>query len=355
LLSDYDATPLKWLWEGRLALGKVFFLEGDAGIGKSIFTLALAAITTKGLTWPNGKRKALKGGVVILAAEDDESTIRLRLEMAGGDATKIALPTNHGKLLSLPEDMALLIQAIEQVKAKLVIFDPLATFMSAKDEPSARAFVTELQLLAGQMGCAMLVLRHLNAQGRARGFAVVTQVLRGGMLAAVDPDNTKRILVVTAKSNLAAPPEGLAYRLLDRRGVPELVWDGTTDKTHDQLRRSGGAQDERADALSWLKTILDENGGSIPVGALMRALKNSEHSMTMLRKIKKEAKVVSARITSEDGKRGEGFWVWKYAKLKLSDVPRTQVKKALEPDEPDEQDAWKKGTTKAIKVLGPEG
>jgi hypothetical protein len=34
LLSEVTIEPLRWLWPGRIPLGKVTILDGDPGLGK---------------------------------------------------------------------------------------------------------------------------------------------------------------------------------------------------------------------------------------------------------------------------------------------------------------------------------
>ena len=50
--SDIDPQPIRWLWPQRFALGKLNLVAGDPGLGKSQFTLDMAARVTRGATWP---------------------------------------------------------------------------------------------------------------------------------------------------------------------------------------------------------------------------------------------------------------------------------------------------------------
>src|SRR6266702_2294997 len=51
-LSDFKSLPLHWLWPGHILRGKLTILEGDPGLGKSLFTLDLASR----VTWPADAR-----------------------------------------------------------------------------------------------------------------------------------------------------------------------------------------------------------------------------------------------------------------------------------------------------------
>ncbi len=88
-LSDVDPERVRWLWPGRLPLGKLVVLDGDPGVGKSTLALDIAARLSTGRGWPDGGT-CPPGGVLILSAEDGlADTIRPRLDAAGGDPTRV--------------------------------------------------------------------------------------------------------------------------------------------------------------------------------------------------------------------------------------------------------------------------
>ena len=39
---DIEPEPLRWLWPGRIPLGKLTLLMGDPGLGKSLLTADIA-------------------------------------------------------------------------------------------------------------------------------------------------------------------------------------------------------------------------------------------------------------------------------------------------------------------------
>ena len=93
-LADVTPEPVRWLWPGRIPLGKLSILDGDPGLGKSLITLDLAARVSAGRPMPDGTLPDLDGpaGVVLLTAEDDPAdTIRPRLDAAGADCSRIVL------------------------------------------------------------------------------------------------------------------------------------------------------------------------------------------------------------------------------------------------------------------------
>jgi hypothetical protein len=52
-LADVAPAPVRWLWPGRVPLGKLTILDGDPGLGKSAITLDLAARLSAGLPMPD--------------------------------------------------------------------------------------------------------------------------------------------------------------------------------------------------------------------------------------------------------------------------------------------------------------
>lgn len=88
-IADVKATPVRWLWKGRIARGKVTLIVGHPGLGKSQISLSLASIGSIAGLWPVDRTRAERGSIVILSAEDDAAdTIRPRLEAAGADVTR---------------------------------------------------------------------------------------------------------------------------------------------------------------------------------------------------------------------------------------------------------------------------
>ena len=84
------ALPLTFLWEGRLARGKLAILDGDPGLGKSLVTLDLAARVTTGRRGPTTPRPARRVTCVIVNCEDGAGdTIRPRLEALGADLDRV--------------------------------------------------------------------------------------------------------------------------------------------------------------------------------------------------------------------------------------------------------------------------
>jgi hypothetical protein len=51
--ADHPVRPVRWLWPGRIPIGKVTLLVGDPGLGKSLVALDVAARVSRGAAWPD--------------------------------------------------------------------------------------------------------------------------------------------------------------------------------------------------------------------------------------------------------------------------------------------------------------
>ena len=84
-LSLVDREELTWFWKDRIPEGKLTIIVGNAGVGKSWFSLWMAARVTRGESWPDcPSYQTGKGRVLILANEDVVSdTIVPRIQDCG--------------------------------------------------------------------------------------------------------------------------------------------------------------------------------------------------------------------------------------------------------------------------------
>src|SRR6266513_4467591 len=86
---DIAPEAVRWLWPGRIALGKLTLLIGDPGLGKSLLTAGIASCVSRGTSFPDGAACEV-GRVIFFSAEDDAAdTIRPRLDVAGADVSRV--------------------------------------------------------------------------------------------------------------------------------------------------------------------------------------------------------------------------------------------------------------------------
>lgn len=299
-MSDVDAVPIRWLWPGRFALGKLSIVAGEPGVGKSQLSCALAAAVTTGGGWPDGTRAPL-GSVVFVCCEDDAAdTMRPRLEAAGADLQRVHLydwtveaagERRHFDVGEHVDALAALVRRIGDVS--LIIIDPISAYMGRADShvvAEVRQALTPLQTMAGDLGPAVVMISHLNkgaagssAMARVAGSGAFVAVTRGAWMVGIDPrDGTKRRRVLLPlKTNIGADDRtGFAYRVEPWRNgeiasshvvfEPDVVDDLTPD---DMLQRSAGGAGDAASALAEAEAFLRSELSDGPKSA--RALKQA--------------------------------------------------------------------------------
>ncbi len=90
--SSISVKPVEWLWPGRVAVGKLTLVAGEAGLGKSQIALAMAAAVSTGGRWPCDEGCAPLGNVIILSTEDGAAdTVVPRLMAAGANLERVHL------------------------------------------------------------------------------------------------------------------------------------------------------------------------------------------------------------------------------------------------------------------------
>jgi len=251
-LSDVKPMPIQWLWFNRFPY-KLCLLVGNPGVGKSFTSLDLAARISTGNYWPDNDnlpdeaRRAPKGSVVILTAEDGiADTVRPRLDKMGADCDKIfaiegvhiaqedeqqkfyaenELPVTN--FFDLSCDIDLLEKKLEQLNdVKLIIIDPLSAYYGKTDthkNAAIRSVLAPLADVADRYNVCIIGISHLRkstseaAIYRVTGSIGQTAAARATWLIHPDKENQDRRLFICLKNNLSREKTGLAFEINDGR------------------------------------------------------------------------------------------------------------------------------------------
>jgi putative DNA primase/helicase len=231
--ADIAPERVDWLWPGRIARGKHTCVGGEPGDGKSQLTIFITAVITTGGDWPCGEGRAPIGNVIILSAEDGAAdTIVPRLMAAGADRSRVHLVSvvkdsaegkSKRRAFSLQRDIEALERKIASVgNVALVIIDPVSSYLGATDShknSEVRGVLEPLSEMADRTRVAVLSVTHFSKTGsgnstkalhRFIGSIAFTGAPRCAFAVVADAE---RMLFLDAKNNLAARPQGLAYRL----------------------------------------------------------------------------------------------------------------------------------------------
>jgi hypothetical protein len=349
-LSKVQAAPISWLWPGRIPRGRITVLDGDPGLGKSALLLDLAARLTTGRPMPDdpappepvegpepvqgplvpspSTTRLPPSTVLVLSAEDGlADTIRPRLEAAGADLSRVVtipfLPTGYGQyMIQLPGDTAALTRLAIHSGAVLLVVDPFIAFLNTKininDDHRLRSRLAPLVLLAERANLAVVLVRHLTKRAArtplhlGRGAVGLGGLARAALLVGPDPSDPSgaRRVLATSKSNLAAPPPSLAYRLVTApNGAAAIQWEGPTSHTAASLL-AGAAPNRDEDALEDATIILREilADGPVPATTVRREAGQAGLGPHALRRAKAALGVRSRKLGGR-GTTDQG-WVW---------------------------------------------
>ena len=229
IIRGNEITPreIEWLWYPYIPFGKLTLLQGDPGEGKSTFALNLAAQITRGGKLFNSDDELEPMNVIYQNTEDDlDDTVIPRFIKAGGDIDRIFFIDESNEPLTF-DDVDKIGEAIRRCNARLVIFDPLVSYIgsdvSMNQANEVRAKFNQLIRIAKETKCAVLVIGHINKmQGtkalyRSVGSIDVVGAARSCLVIGTycnEPDS--RIMAVQ-KCNLAEKGASIQYEICDGR------------------------------------------------------------------------------------------------------------------------------------------
>lgn len=340
--SDIAPQQLRWLWPGRIPLGKLMLLVGDPGLGKSLLTIDVASRVSRGASFPDSAT-CEAGAVIMASAEDDPAdTIRPRLDAANADVSRIhvlegvRVIQNNGSASERPFQLEVGIAALEDTllrmsDVRLIVIDPISAFLGNTDSNSnaeIRGLLSPLASLAARHHVAVLCVTHLRkssgiAVHRAIASIAFTAAARAVWAVAADPSAPERRLMLAVKQNLGPDNGGLAFRIAAEHGLPRLNWEkgAVTLTANDVLGSAEGRESEDAqrEAESWLKKILAK--GPVPVPEIEATAKSVGLSWATVRRAKQSLAVV----TEKSAYRGGWEWRLEDAHVEGAQTPGTQM------------------------------
>jgi putative DNA primase/helicase len=241
--SDVKPKKIAGLWGDRFYRGKVGFIVGDPGLGKSQIGAYIAATVSTGGNWPFDEGNARRGDVIYITAEDGAAgTIRPRLEAAGANLDRVhiierAVDQFGERAFSLIADMAQLDQALTELrKPRVVIIDPVNACLSSTDgrpfNPNSvlhvRALVCGLEALAGRHRVAIIGVTHFTkAKGaalfRVTGSFAFVAAARSVFTVTRKQDDWDTRILAPIKNNHAADGNPIGFRIKQRMTSGDIL------------------------------------------------------------------------------------------------------------------------------------
>ncbi len=329
-LADVQATPVNWLWPGRMPLGRITLLVGRPGEGKSFLTTDMASRVTTGSPWPDSS-ECPHGSVILVSAEDDPAdTIRPRLDAHGADASRVHLLAavrrqgDGGKLyesMFTLADLPALEAALQRVPdCKLIVIDPIGSFLGggtdAHRDNEVRGVLAPVAKLAEQYGPAVLIVAHRRksagdfADDTALGSRAFTGIARATWHLSRDKDDKHRRLLLPGKNNLGPEGTGLAFSIggepaalhWERDPVSMSADEGMAIEA--EREKPGPDADEQDRAVAWLRAALAD--GPRPARDLMDEAREGEGiAKRTLERARQNIGIIAYRPTNP------GPWYWR--------------------------------------------
>ena len=237
--SQVPYEPPRWTIAPYIQRGKGTLIQADNGTGKTAFVCAIAAHVSTGLALLDIPVET-PGNVLLLSVEDDLPVLRGRIEASGGDLDKCHFLTNAAGLsFNSPE----VEEAVKQVQAQLVIFDPLQAFMGAKVDMfranETRPELAKLFEMCDRNDCACIIIAHTakntgdkSPVNRALGSVDIPAAMRSVLQIIENPENEYERIAVHVKCSNAPKGQSIVYTIGDRGGVQ---WIGFSPMTADDL------------------------------------------------------------------------------------------------------------------------
>jgi AAA domain len=238
-----EPQPVRWLWQNRLPLGGITCFDGDHGLGKTQLALQIAAAVSSGTPMPDGS-PTIAGGVVIISPYTNAPTAQLPLLKAlGADLSRITFlsfieepapefNTSGFRPFSLPEDLPHLFNAIKQVDARLVIFDPFTSLLSRNQRWTSdrlHHLLADFNQRLIERNVACLLIRNCTARGghahpslleRSEHFNTIAL---SHLLLAPDPIQPDLLLLSHVESASSALCHTLTLRIQPLPSNPHLA------------------------------------------------------------------------------------------------------------------------------------
>ena len=326
--------PIRWLWSGWLALGKLHILAGAPGQGKTTIVLAFASTVSVGGRWPDGSR-CPAGNVLIWSGEDDpQDTLLPRLLAMGADASRIHFIQGakvNGEILPFDpaRDIGRLAGEAQRIgDVRLLMVDPVVSAVAGDSHKNTevRRALQPIVDLAAAMNCAAVGISHFGKGGAGRdptervlGSVAFSAVARVVMVAAklkADEGDDQRVLA-RSKSNIGPDGGGFTYCITQTEltGYPEIrasaiEWGVEVEGAARDLlaeAEQDRADDDAGDAARFLRGLLTD--GPVAAKTVLSEAAGAGYSRDQMQR-------AARKLGVERQKNGmSGGWFWAMPRL----------------------------------------
>ncbi len=325
-----EPEPIRWLWPGWMAKGKLHIIGGSPGAGKTTICLRMSATVSTGGAWPDGSHAPI-GNVVIWSGEDDPAdTLVPRLIASGADMRRIffvggVYSGDIARAFDPSRDIGPLQAAIERAGgAALIIVDPIVNAVTGDSHKNTetRRGLQPLVDLAAATDAALIGVTHVAKGSAGReplerlsgslAFGAVARIVLMAAKKAEDDGPAPRI-VCRVKSNIGPDGNGFTYEIcqtgiVGHPGVETsyVEWGEAVKGSPRELLGEPDDDKGRAesDAETFLKALLAD--GPMAAKDVKEAAEANGLAWRTVRRAQKALGVKVAR----SGFGPEGQWTW---------------------------------------------
>jgi len=321
--------PIRWLWPGWLARGKLHVLAGAPGTGKTTIATSIAACVSAGHALPSGWRPE-RGGILIWSGEDDPAdTLVPRLLAAGADLSRVRFvgdvrDDRERHPFDPARDVDLLAAAVADMEGvALLIVDPLVSAVGGDSHKNAevRRGLAPLVDLAARLDAALIGITHYSKGTAGRdplervtgsvAFGALARVVLGTVRMQAEDGEPARMMLARCKSNVGPDGGGYTYAFGTEplAAHPEIeasriVWGTAVEGTARELLAEAEPDDDGADdAAGFLRDLLAY--GSRPAKEVYREAEAAGYSRDQVKRAKRRAGVEAVKLGMDRG------WVWR--------------------------------------------
>jgi hypothetical protein len=269
--DNVEEEEVQWLAPGLLAEGKITVLDGMPSVGKTTVWVDWAARIGTGRALPGGQPMDPAGVLVFNGEDSVADTLKPRARLQGANMKRMHALSVHpdGRPILIPNDLALIKTLVQLHGVKLLIFDPIYSFMNADMTKSqqVRQALIQLQDMIEQARCACLFLRHFNknsqssdAMMRGEGSIAINAVARVVLAAGEHPGDPNLRVIANTATNIGKGVNSFTYRIDEVPGEQHghLVWEGTANLSANDLLAPSNRSDreDREDLWIWAEAQL---------------------------------------------------------------------------------------------------
>lgn len=268
MMSEVDPRRAEYLIEPYLPLGMLTVLGGVSGVGKTWLALYWAAQVSRSFATDE------EGAVYYFTQENDPCIVlQPRLQALGAELSRVAIQkfTTDSPTLTLDDERLEL--AAHVIPPRLVIFDPIQSYLGAGVEMNkaneVRPILDWLGRFAQRYNCAVVLVSHMAKPGannsdaldRLLGSSDFRNAARSIIIVGRDPAEPEVRVFAHAKNSLGQPGASQRYRV-SNRGVEML---GECELDYNEIIRVGGKTAGRPAtslnaAVEALRALLEPKG-----------------------------------------------------------------------------------------------